>query len=108
MSHASQVRQTTLSLALAALFGAMALPANGAIVTTGEVNPNPTGGTVVGRLSIGQAGSGTVTVNAGSSLTGDVIGLGEQPTGNGTVTVTGSGSKITLLPSGTAGNFDQR
>ncbi len=93
-------------MAIALLSGALALPSMAAIVTSGEVNPSPVGGTVVGRLSIGQAGSGTVTVNAGSALSGDVIGLGEQLSGNGALTVSGVGSRVALVPTGTTGNLD--
>jgi len=100
------LRLTARAQALALLLGGLAGAGHAAIVTLGEVNPSPAGGTVVGRLSVGFAGSGSVVVNGGSTLSGDAIGLGEGATGNGAITVTGAGSRLALLPTGTAGNLD--
>lgn len=104
-SHPS-FRLTSRAQALALLLGGLAGAGQAAIVTLGEVNPSPAGGTVVSRLSIGLAGSGSVVVDGGSTLSGDAIGLGEQAGGHGAITVTGSGSRLALVPSGSAGNLD--
>jgi len=106
MHNHRSFRLSIRSQALLLLLGSLGCGANAAIITLGQVNPDPISGVVVGRLSLGLDGSGSVTVNGGSSLSADVIGLGEQATGNGSLTVTGAGSRVSLLASGTVGNLD--
>lgn len=65
----------TMAFALAAMAG----PATAAIVTLGDVNPDPTGG-VVGVLSIGGSATGSVAVNGS----------------NGPMVVEGTGSNVTI------------
>ena len=46
----------------------LAAPAGAGIVSSGLVNPDPAGGTVIGGLAIGNSGLGNVTVSGGSQI----------------------------------------
>ncbi|MCA0241782.1 MAG: hypothetical protein LCI02_13060 [Proteobacteria bacterium] len=96
------LRRTAIAAALA--LGGI-LPATAAIVTLGDVNPNPGSG-VVGILGVGNNAAGSVTVNGGSSLLMERLVLGGGPAGNGTMTVTGAGSKGTVTFGNNANNVD--
>jgi T5SS/PEP-CTERM-associated repeat protein len=86
------------SIALFALALATSPLASAAISTTGNVNPDPTGGTVSGTLVVGNAIPGTLAVEGGSTLTANTLSVGTGGTGGGTVTITGtaSGPQTTL------------
>ncbi len=51
--------------------------------------------TATGALSIGQAGTATLTVRNGGTGTAAAVVLASNTTGNGTLTVTGAGSSVT-------------
>lgn len=80
------------------------LPATAAIVTSGQVSPNPIISPVVGTIVVGDTGTGSLTVNAGSVLASQRMAAGSAITGNGSVVVTGAGSSITT-DYGVVGNF---
>ncbi|MDP1647523.1 MAG: hypothetical protein Q8M01_04895 [Rubrivivax sp.] len=80
--------------------------ATAGIVTFGNVYPDPTGG-VAGVLVIGDTAAGSVTVDGGSALTAERLVLGISSTGNGSLTVTGSGSSTRItFDSANANNID--
>lgn len=86
-------RRATAVACLALLY---ALPGQAAITSSGEVSPDPTGGSFTGFMSIGNAGAGAVTVNGGSQLAGQRLNAGLAATGSGLVTVAGAGSSFAL------------
>lgn len=89
LSHRSQ--------ALLLLLGSLACGADAAIVTLGQVNPDPISGTVVGTLYIGSSSAGSVTVNGGSDLSTQGISLGGGPGGSGSLTLTGRGTSMQVV-----------
>lgn len=109
MSHLKQ-RKTALRtlhtpISRAIALGAVAAvswggPAAAAIISTGQVSPDPSSGLVSGWLLVGSQNPGSVTVNSGSALTTDGLGMasstGGVTTGNGSFTVTGVGSSTTV------------
>ena len=102
----SSPRLTQLAAALAWVW--LATPAGAAIVTLGDVNPNPASGTVVGPLNVGPTNPGQLSVTAGSILTTDTLWVANTRVprgGNGQVNVTGAGSLINVTWSD-RGNFD--
>lgn len=105
MRTPSPFRATLLSQALAAALAAAALPVAAGIVTSGAVNPNPSGGTVIGVLAIGNGADGSVTVNGGSTLTSDQLWLGTRKGVEGILTITGAGSRMAVTFNG-GGNLD--
>lgn len=98
-------RRTPLALAAAALMGAAMAPSQAAIVSLGDINVDPSSGNV-GQLYVGTAAPGAVTVNGGSSLTAERLVLAGQKTGNGSVTVDGAGSAMTVSFGSNGGNVD--
>lgn len=93
-----------LTQVAAAVIACVSLPATAAIVTSGQVSPDPSSGNVTGNLNVGNTGLGSLTVNGGSALQAQRLTLGTATTGNGSVTVTGAGSSITT-DYGVVGNF---
>ena len=91
-------RRAATSIALFAVALATSPLASAAISTTGNVNPDPTGGTVSGALVVGNTIPGTLAVDGGSTLTANTLSVGTGGTGSGTVTITGtaSGPQTTL------------
>lgn len=96
MNHALGFRQTLLSLAMAAVCGALALPGQAAIVTLGEVNPNPVPPVVAGTLTIGINVAGEVRATAGSAITTDQLIIGRNPTADGTLRASGAGTQVNV------------
>jgi len=80
---------------MSALCAATAVQA--AIVTLGDVAPDPSGGLVNGTLVVGQTGSGSVAVNGASTLQAQRVVLADRFGSVGTMTVTGSGSQLSVL-----------
>jgi T5SS/PEP-CTERM-associated repeat protein len=104
--------RTTKAPALrrSAVFAALALagllPATAAIVTLGDVTPDLSSGNATGTTVVGNGAAGSVTVNAGSTLTMERLVMGAGPNGNGSFTVSGAGSKGTVTFNTNAGNLD--
>lgn len=90
--HPSAV-PSLVALAAAALFSG---PAGAVITWSGDVSPNPAGGTVAGRLDVGTTAAGQVEVAGGSLLALQQLRLGDRVTGSGALVVTGVGSKVTV------------
>lgn len=106
MQHHLHLKSTLLMQALTAMVGTLATPVFAAIVTLGGVNPDPSSGTVAGGLAIGNSATGSVRVDAGSSLNSDQLWLGTgSAAGDGTLTVTGAGSRMNVTWAG-GGNLD--
>jgi T5SS/PEP-CTERM-associated repeat protein len=85
--------------ALFALIAATCPTAFAAISTGGsDVTPDPSGGTVAGTVIIGNTTTGTLTIDAGSTLTAGGFSVANNAGVNGTVTVVGttSGAQTTL------------
>lgn len=104
MGHSTYKRARfaqVMGMALAAMAG----PAAAAIVTLGDVNPDPTSG-VAGVLGVGNGATGSVAVNGGSTLTAERLVIGGGPTGVGSLTTTGAGSKTTVTFGANGGNID--
>jgi T5SS/PEP-CTERM-associated repeat protein len=80
------------------------LPTSAAIVTLGEVNPDPGSGLVDGTLNVAQSGTGSLTVNAGSTLSANRLTAAAGTAGDGSLVVSGVGSSITTAY-GVVGNF---
>lgn len=99
------VRRTPLALAALAALGLAAPAAFAGIVSTGEVNVDPSSGTA-GQLFVGTSTIGSVTVNGGSSLTAERLVMGGQKTGNGSFTVSGAGSSTLVTFTNSGGNID--
>jgi len=73
----------------------LASPAHaGPITSTGDVAPDPTSGTVVGVLTIGNTSTGQVVVGTGAGLVADLLRLGSTTTGNGSLVVLNAGSTV--------------
>lgn len=89
------VRHSAVAVACAVVCGSAWLPAMAAIVTSGQVSPDPIVSPVVGTIVVGNTGSGSLTVNAGSVVASQRLTLGNAVTGDGSVVVTGAGSSIT-------------
>ena len=95
MTKTSIHRLNRITLALLAWGLAGSFAAQASIVSSGAVLPDPSGGSVAGGLlTVGATGVGTMTVNGGSLLTVDRIALGVGPGSNGSVTITGAGSRV--------------
>ena len=94
--------------AVAVLLAALAGPAGAAISSSGAVNPDPSSGTVAGRLSIGSGNAGQVQVDGGSVLSTLQLGLGDGGTGNGSLVLSGAGTGLNVqgVNTGGLGNFD--
>ena len=105
MRHHRCFPAIALARAAAALAAAASMPALAGLVTVGDVFPSPVTPVVTGAMSIGNTGVGAVTVNAGSTLSTDQLYLGGGATGDGTLTVTGAGSRATVTWAG-GGNLD--
>lgn len=101
-------RVSVVALAAAVLLSGAAGPAWSAITSSGDVGPDPAGGAVAGRLNVGGGAAGQVQVGGGSLLTMQQLGLGGGSTGNGTLVVTGAGSRVVVdgLNATNLGNFD--
>ena len=67
-----------------------------AVAITGDVFPDPTGGTVSGPLTVGNVASGSLDVVPGDALTAGGLRVGAQPTGSGTVHITGPATTVNL------------
>lgn len=84
----------SLRLATALSLASPLLQVQAAITATGDVSPaNPstwTGSSTTGY--IGNTGTGSVTVDGGSSLNSEFATIGNQPGSTGVATVTGTGS----------------
>lgn len=86
----------SVAAAIACAIGAalLAPPAKAAIVTTGQINVDPSGGSVTGSLNVGNTAAGTLRVDGGSSLTADAMSIALNPGSSGQVVVEGAGSTI--------------
>ena len=82
--------------AVAVLLAALAGPAGAAISSRGAVNPDPSSGTVAGRLSIGSGNAGQVQVDGGSVLSTLQLALGDGGTGNGSLVLSGAGTGLSV------------
>lgn len=99
---------SVVAWAVAVLLGPLAGPAGAGISSSGAVSPDPSSGTVAGRLSIGSGATGQVTVDGGHVLSALQLGLGDGGTGNGSLTLSGAGTRVNVtgVNSGGLGNFD--
>ncbi|MFT3820087.1 MAG: hypothetical protein QM750_21155 [Rubrivivax sp.] len=97
------LRRTAIAAALAL---AGMLPAKAAIVTSGLVNTDPSGGTVAGFLLIGTSGPGTLTVDGGSTLTAQRLTTAVNLGSSGSVVVSGAGSSITADFGAVSGTYN--
>jgi len=108
MKHHTTRTTKAPALRRSAVFAALALagvlPATAAIVTSGLVTPDPSSGNVNGTLQVGTTGIGSLLVDGGSVLDTQRLNAGQTPSGNGSVTVSGAGSKI-MADHGVVGNF---
>lgn len=96
MRARSRVAHAAAWLTITATCGLAPL-AQAAIITLGDVAPDPGGGVVSGVLTVGPStgGTGSVTVEGGSGLTVGNLGIANNsPSGNGTVVVRGAGSTL--------------
>lgn len=63
------------------------------------------GGGLGSNFVVGDAGTGTLTINSGGAVTaGNTLIIGDENTGDGTVTVDGSSSTLTVTGTTTVGN----
>lgn len=86
-------RTLLLSTALVALVNVDSFPARAQSVTgSGDLNPGPAqtpNWAVGGDLLVGDTGIGQLNITAGGTVTNDLGAIGNNVTGNGTVTVSG-------------------
>lgn len=99
---------SVVARAVAVLLAALAGSVGAAITSSGAVNPDPSSGTVAGRLNIGAVNAGQVHVDGGSALSMLQLGLGDGVTGTGSLVLSGPGTVVTVQGDNAAGlgNFD--
>ena len=89
-------RRTLTRCALLASITLLSSPLRASFITSGNFSPtNPAGWTSSTTAKIGDTSTGSVTINADSDLNSGYAYLGNSATGNGIVTVTGTGSTWT-------------
>ncbi len=71
------------------------------VTETGANFPEPVVSGTTNNYSIGWVGVGTLSILGGSSFTAGSLSAGDRETGNGTITIDGSGTTVTLNPQGT-------
>jgi T5SS/PEP-CTERM-associated repeat protein len=87
-----QATRRVVRASLFALSAAICPAAFSAITTTGDVTPNPSGGTVVGDVIVGNTATGTLTVDSGSSLTANGLVGASNAAAVGTINIIGTSS----------------
>lgn len=102
MQYAVHLSRSLINQAVLALAAGAALPAGAGIVSLGDFNPNPGGGTVTGFLDVGRTTTGSVTVDGGGSLSMDRLRQGTTLTGNGAFTASGAGTQVSVTMVNTA------
>jgi T5SS/PEP-CTERM-associated repeat protein len=70
------------------------------ITATGTNFPEPVTNGTTNNYTIGWGGVGTLSILGGSSFTAGSLDAGDLGTGNGTITIDGSGTTVTLNPQG--------
>ena len=100
----SRYRSVLTGISVAALSLAIADRATAQVTATGSNFPSPVVSGTTDNYYIGSGGTGTLSILGGSSFTAGSLGTAagmDRETGNGTITIDGSGTTVTLNPQGT-------
>jgi T5SS/PEP-CTERM-associated repeat protein len=87
-------------LLLPPLLTLMAAAAQAGFSETGTNSPEPVVSGTTNDYFIGNGAAGSLTINDGASFTAGGLDAGDEGTGNGTITIDGTGTTVTFNPVG--------